>query len=282
MNKHNITLGCDPELFLEDDTEIVSAIGLIQGTKQEPHPISDEGHSIQIDNIAMEFNIPPSNNLKDFTNHINFVKEHLEIVAKSNGLKISKKASGEINPKYLDHPIAQMFGCDPDFNVYEKSVNEPPDQDTNLRCVGGHVHIGYPNPEQEISEKIVQAFDMFVTLPSLLLDNDERRRELYGKAGCFRFKEFGVECRQLSNFWIHDDKFIDFVYNNTINAVNMVLDEKIDSYIEEFSKEVQETIDSNDRKKAEKLITKIQNKIQRENDQININITPNSLQLISA
>jgi hypothetical protein len=278
MNKHNITLGCDPEIFIENETEIVSAIGLIPGTKENPHPISDEGHSIQIDNIAMDFNIPPSHNIEEFKQHINFVKDHLQIIAKANNYQLSQKSSGIINPEYLKNPIAQQFGCDPDFDVYLQQVNEPPDCNTQLRSVGGHVHIGYPNPDnQETSEKIVKAFDMFVTLPSLLIDKDERRRELYGKAGCFRFKDFGVECRQLSNFWIHNDELIEFVYNNTIEAVNLVLDGEIDEFIEMFSEDVKNTINENNKEQAQVLIKKINQKKEEKNDKHNINSTINSL-----
>jgi hypothetical protein len=277
MNKHNITLGCDPEIFIENETEVVSAIGLIPGTKENPHPISDEGHSIQIDNIAMEFNIPPSHTFEEFKNHINFVKDHLQIIARANGYQLSKKCSEIINPKYLKDPIAQQFGCDPDFDVYLQQVNEPPNCNTQLRSVGGHVHIGYSNPEQEVSEKIVKAFDIFVTLPALLIDNDERRRELYGKAGCFRFKDFGVECRALSNFWIHDDTLIEFVYNNTIKAVTLVLDGEIDEILNEFSEDVKNTINENNKEQAQILINKINQKKEQKNDKHNINNTINSL-----
>ena len=116
----------------------------------------------------------------EYVKHINHVKDYLDVVAKSHGYKLSTKASGEINPIYLDSEEAQTFGCEPDFNVYLKDMNIPPNTDTNLRCVGGHVHIGYPEPDFEKSERIVKMFDIFVTLPSLLIDTDERRRELYG------------------------------------------------------------------------------------------------------
>lgn len=258
MKKHKIKLGSDPEIFIEKNGEIVSAVGMIPGTKQEPHPITDKGHYIQTDNIAFEFNIPPCETSEEYVKNINFVKDHLEILANANNCTLSLLASSEIDPIHLQTEQAQVFGCDPDFNVYLQDLNPPPNSNTNLRCVGGHIHVGYPNPTFEVSERIVKMFDMFVTLPSLLKDSDDRRRELYGKAGSFRIKDFGVECRSLSNFWIHSDDLIKWVFDQTIIAVDIVLNNKDESFIKQFSKQVQKVIDSNDRINAVGLISEIE------------------------
>jgi hypothetical protein len=211
----------------------------------------------------MEFNIPACATKEEFVNNINFVKDHLQIIAESNNLKLSTKASGEINPIYLQTEQAQTFGCEPDFNAWLQDVNNSPDSQTNLRCVGGHIHIGVDEQyrKEEILLNIVKMFDILVTLPALLIDNDDRRRELYGKAGAFRFKSFGVECRQLSNFWIHSDELISWVYDQTINVVNIVLDNNADELIEMFGNDVQTVINTNDKKLAKQLIVKINKKI---------------------
>lgn len=122
----------------------------------------------------------------------------------------------------------------------------------------GHIHVGYPNPSQELSEDIVKAFDIFLTLPALLIDKDERRRELYGKAGAFRFKEpWGVECRALSNFWIHSEDLIRWVYKQTIKAVECVLDGKAQELFDTYSESVVEAINTNNKELAQKLIQEI-------------------------
>ena len=258
MKKHKIKLGSDPEIFIEQNGEIVSAVGMIPGTKDEPHPITNKGHFIQTDNIAFEFNIPPCETADEYVENINFVKEHLEVLAKANNCTLSLLASSEINSIHLQTEQSQTFGCEPDLNVYLEDLNPKPDSNTNLRCVGAHVHIGYENPDFEVSERIVKMFDIFVTLPSLLKDNDERRRELYGKAGSFRVKDFGVECRALSNFWIHSDKLIKWVFNQTIKAVETVLNNEDESFIRKFSERVQEAIDSNNKEVTKLLLLEIE------------------------
>jgi hypothetical protein len=43
---------------------------------------------------------------------------------------------------------------------------------------------------------------------------------MYGKAGAFRPKTYGVEYRSLSNKWIFDNKLVDIVYKLTETAVD--------------------------------------------------------------
>lgn len=258
MNNFNITLGSDPEIFIQDDNEIVSAEGLTQGgTKHSPKPISDEGHAIQEDGIMFEYNIPPCSTSKEWVDAHNFCKDYLNVLSSAHGFKFSTKVSDEINPKYLQTPQATTFGCEPDFNVYLKDINQAPNNNTNLRCAGGHVAIGYNEPSFTISEKIVKMFDIFVTLPALFKDNDTRRRELYGKAGSFRVKDFGVECRALSNFWIHNEKDMIWVFNQSYKAAEEVLNGDINNLIDKFSESTKVAIDTANLELAQSLLDQI-------------------------
>jgi hypothetical protein len=258
MNKFNITLGADPETFICDENEIVSAEGLTDGgTKKDPKKISEFGHAIQEDGIMFEYNIPPCKTEDEWVNAHRTCIDYLDILAGIHGYSLSNAVSGFVNKKYLKSLQATTFGCEPDFNVYEKSVNEPPSSNTNLRCAGGHVAFGYDNPDFSISEKIVKSFDMFVTLPALFKDNDTRRRELYGKAGSFRVKDFGVECRALSNFWIKSEENMRWVYRQSIKAIETVLNNEIDELIDLYSEQVREAIDTANLELATKLLINI-------------------------
>lgn len=106
-------------------------------------------------------------------------------------------------------------------------------------------------------------FDALVTLPALLIDKDDRRRELYGKAGSFRFKTFGVECRALSNFWIHSDELISWVFEQTHKAVTLVLEGHAELILNEFEESIQRVINTNNKEEATELVSKIQSKIQQ-------------------
>ena len=55
----------------------------------------------------------------------------------------------------------------------------------------GHISIGWDDFTQEQQVDMIKAMDATVGLESVLLDSDTERKKLYGKAGCFRFTEFG-------------------------------------------------------------------------------------------
>ena len=265
MKKHIITLGADPEIFIKNETEIVSAEGLTEGgSKEFPKPISTVGHAIQEDGIMFEYNIPPSKTEDEWVDNHKFCLDYLDILAKANGYELSNAVSSEINPMYLISPQATTFGCEPDWNVYLQDINPTPDNNTNLRCAGGHVAIGYVQEGEEgdfkITEKIVQIFDMFLTLPALFKDNDTRRRELYGKAGSFRVKEWGVECRSLSNFWIQSEDLMRWVYRQSIKVAELVLENETeaDELIEKYSDRVREAIDTNNLELATVILQEIE------------------------
>ena len=120
----------------------------------------------------------------------------------------------------------------------------------------GHIHIGYDEPNQETSEKIIYAMDIVLGLESLLLDKDDRRKEMYGKAGCFRFKEYGVEYRTLSNFWVKDNESMAWAFNKTVEAIELVNSGMIDELIENYADVIRSTINSNNKEVAKQLLSK--------------------------
>lgn len=269
MKINSFTIGTDPELFLERDGVIISAAGLIGGTKKNPKLISDEGHAVQEDNVMVEFNTPPAYSKDEFINHINFVKEYLNTLCELYpGTKLNYTTSAEFDDETLSTKQARMIGCEPSYNVYLQKMNPRPSAKTSWRSCGGHIHIGYDNPNESTTELIIYAMDMILGLQSILMDDDIIRKKSYGKAGEFRFKDFGCEYRVLSNFWIKNDELIDWVYESTLQAINLVNSDIIDELIKEYSDDVKLAIDTMDIKLAESTYSNIQLRIKENKEEL--------------
>lgn len=209
------TIGADPELFFRDNSKCVSVIGHLGGSKDNPFDIGN-GCAIQEDNVAAEFCIPPAANVEAFINGIAFALSDLSRRANDLGLVLADNvASHSFDEQELRHPDAQRFGCDPDYNAWTGEVNpKPKASDPNLRSAGGHVHVGTEKDPLEV----IKAMDLFLGVQSTIMDPDKRRRDLYGKAGCYRWKPYGAEYRTLSNFWIWNPDRIKWVYHRTKQA----------------------------------------------------------------
>jgi hypothetical protein len=215
-----ISIGADPELFLiNENSKFISSIGKFGGTKRFPKPIGKSCY-IQEDNVAVEFNIPPSSSKDEFVNAINFALSQLYDRAKELKLDLAFTASANFDSDQLKHPKAKIFGCDPDINAWTIKENPAPkSKDKSLRSAGGHVHVGC---KEFAGYDIARAMDLFLGVPSLQVDGDLRRRELYGKAGAFRNKNYGMEYRTLSNFWVKHPKLISWVYDQTHEAIKFL------------------------------------------------------------
>lgn len=218
----HITLGSDPELFLVQGTKFVSSIGLIGGSKEFPRSIREDGCAVQEDNVAVEFNIPPSDTVERFIEGIKFNLDYLVAHAKTMGMDIAIVPSAVFSDDELSSPAAQQFGCEPDYNAWTKQINpRPKASNPNLRSAGGHVHFG--SKELGLDPwKVGRAADLFLGVPSLEFDADTGRRELYGKAGAVRIKPYGVEYRTLSNFWIKSEDLMRWVWGQAEKAVEFV------------------------------------------------------------
>lgn len=218
------TVGCDPEVFFLKDGRPFPAIGLVGGTKSFPRKL-DVG-AVQEDNVMAEFNIPPAQTEVDFNNRVARMLENVRKIAVKNGCSLYVSPYAEFEGHYLEHPQAQTIGCDPDYNAWKMCVNESPTKELlkNTRTASGHVHVGFKDPDSSPLKRCtaVKAMDLFLGIPSIILDSDTTRRKFYGKAGAFRPKEYGVEYRVLSNFWITNPYLRKWVFKNSIYALHQL------------------------------------------------------------
>jgi hypothetical protein len=207
MSLRNVTIGADPELFIinKNTGKVVSSIGLIPGVKGAPYTSDDmpQGFGLETDNILAEFNIPPVTNVEGFINNINYMHNYIRNFIQNINpeLDIKCSASEIVDEDQLQSAEANAFFCEPDFNAYTECENDRPKVPTNgLRSAGFHIHWGYHRPNVDTSLEIVKLCDAFIGVPSIILDPDTRRRNIYGKAGSFRLTPYGVEYRSLSSF----------------------------------------------------------------------------------
>lgn len=227
----DITLGADPEVFIKElpTGKFIPSLDLIGGTKLDPRPLSIPGFFVQEDNVLAEFNIPPSKTKIEFIANIKSGITQLENIL-GNNHRVEIATSHKFTPEDLKDPRAEEFGCDPDFNAWFEEINPRPHTPTDgLRTAGGHIHVGYKldigatmDDRAEVNKEIVKWMDLYLGVPSMKLDTDSERRRLYGRAGAYRNKEYGVEYRTLSSFWLKSEKLIDWVWEMTHRAVDRV------------------------------------------------------------
>ena len=239
-------LGCDPEVFLVDQQgKFISAIGFINADKWNPFQIPDmaKGFTLQEDNVALEFGVPPASTPDEFIAHIKAVMERSKDFLP--GLSFSKISCTIFDRDQMVHPAAHVFGCEPDYDAWTKEINmKPKPPHEFMRSAGGHIHVETKlNPYD-----VVKQMDLFLSVPAVLMDKGQERKKLYGKRGACRVKPYGVEYRSLSNFWIFDDKLIRWAWEQTERAVNSTVN------VDEVADYIEIAVNKNDKKMAEALI----------------------------
>lgn len=247
-----ILIGADPEVFVKRNGHLLSGFGLIPGTKKQPHPVTNG--AVQVDGMALEFNINPAASCEEFSLNITTVMEQLKAMVPD--CEIAIQAVAEFGHEYMatQPEEARELGCDPDFNAYTGRTNDRPDGDRPFRTAAGHVHVGFTTGAEVIDpvhradcEMVARQLDYYLGVPSLLLDPDDKRRELYGKAGAYRPKSYGMEYRVLSNFWLKNTALIEWVYKQTMLAMADLQKGKI-------APNVQAVIDGSDKTSAEVIV----------------------------
>ncbi|AUX83645.1 COOH.NH2 ligase [Pseudomonas phage NV1] len=254
MNDKIVLIGSDPELFVGNDKGVNFAIGRIGGSKDNPRPV-DFG-ALQEDNVLMEYNIDPAASVEQFRHNILAVLEQGRTVLSEFELDVVRGMSSHVfDPDVLMEAgdAAWIFGCEPDHNGWTGRTNRfPRDVNPLLRTAGGHLHIGFGHIEavtRKNSREVIQMCDYLLGLPSILMDPDDERRQLYGKAAAMRYKAYGAEYRTLSNFWLFSDELIDWAYTNARAAYERK--DELAGFIDVVSgKEVQRIINENDKAKA--------------------------------
>lgn len=210
----NFLIGADPEIFLRDKytKEFISAHDLFPGTKKNPYKV-DKG-AVQVDGMAVEYNIDPVAGLKDWLYNHNAVQTQIREMlhnAAGEDLELVFKPWAMFDHSYFSIiPLEnKLLGCDPDYGADGKEKVPTADlQQTPVRTAAGHVHIGWREDGDPLEathfKKALGVALAFQKAPGFTAKtNQEKMRiQYYGAPPSFRPKPYGVELRSPSNLWV--------------------------------------------------------------------------------
>jgi len=275
MAERKIMIGTDPEYFMrnKETSALVSAIPYIKGGKHDPIPLK-HGGNIQSDNVAVEFSIKPAHKTEDFIANLKAtLADTIDVLPK--GFELAVLPSAEFHPLELADPKAQEFGCTSDHCAWELIENDSPRHpNPNFRSCGGHIHVGCLDedgvpihPESqfllEFQGKIamIRGMDLFHGIISTILDSSPEaieRRKLYGKAGCHRATDYGVEYRTLSNYWTKSPMLSMLISSLTDDVVELIIKDQLNAIIEEVgAQDIQRIINEGDVADAKSTLEKV-------------------------
>lgn len=226
-----ILVGADPEVFMKKDGVFRSAHGAVPGDKKNPFKVNRG--AVQVDGMALEFNIDPAKNEQEFVTNLKTVMATLQDMVPGYELAAVPVATFDEEHMKAQPLEALELGCEPDFNAWEDgAVNPRPNGDVNFRTGAGHVHIGWGkdfdihDPAHiEACCMVVKQLDYYLGLGSLVYDTDgAQRRVMYGAAGAFRPKSYGVEYRVLSNSWLKSEELMSWVFRMTKLGIERLME----------------------------------------------------------
>ena len=241
---HKLLLGSDPELFLTRDGIPFPACGLIGGTKDRARTVPHGG--VLEDNVMLEYIHDPADSLEAWLHSHRRMLSSCEGIASAVGMGVDLiRSSYEFRSEILDYfgGQARQFGCVPDFNAYTGRKNPRPTADSNLRTCAGHIHFGSDELASltfEQKREVVYYLDHVVGRYCVYNDPDLTRMQRYGQAGAFRPKEYGLEYRVPSNFWLRDDTVMSEIYDKCVQAYNMWLNQVDIPEPEDIQREINE------------------------------------------
>lgn len=229
INNMNFLVGADPELFIGKGGKPHSAYGLIAGDKRCPEKVKDG--AVQVDGMALEFNIDPADTKEEFVSRIQSVQEI--ILSMTPGFELIPAASVFFDAEHFaQQPFeARQLGCEPDYSGITGRENRKPNGDSTMRTAGGHLHIGgfesdeiYGDRHFSTCCRLARIMDEEVGVYSVLFDHDDLRRSMYGAPATFRPKTYGMEYRTMSNAWIFNPKIAGLMYEFTLDAIERMFD----------------------------------------------------------
>ena len=191
------TFGSDPEFFFLKGGKVIPSTKVITAVDTFVKPDGFQG----------ELN-PSNNSCREVAG--SYIAEALERAvdfASKQGATLGLDV-GYIIPDDVWKSVPldiKRFGCSPTTNVHEKKFKRVTGLREKFRAGAGHIHVGFNRAYDKFIDDIVVIMDIVAGNTCVLIDrdvNNSRRRVMYGRAGEYRQKPYGLEYRVLSNFWL--------------------------------------------------------------------------------
>lgn len=213
-----LTLGCDPEVFLGEAGDLIPAFYLLDDKKKNPF--------VFWDGFQAEFTVAPSTGPLGLAARVRAGLANTLAEARkkrpnvrfmlTDCLEIPSELLNKVSDEYV------ALGCDPSVNVYGDGTFLPADpRELRLRFAGGHIHFGSErarsSPERDrFAANIIMDLDKVLGVWSVAAGQGaeqlKMRRRFYGLAGEMRLPKHGFEYRTLGNFWLGHPASADLVF----------------------------------------------------------------------
>lgn len=216
-----LTIGCDPELFLtRADGSVIASEKVI------PLAGLQSGWSKLVrDGIQVELNPGATETTPSLGKNISaLMRELARELVNHKGVKPVFAQLVNITKEEMDSlpPESRMLGCKPSHNFWDKEAVVGVNGDEYLmRSGSGHPHFGLKAPIFDEArgidhrERVIPLMDACLGNTLVLIDRDPgniERRKHYGRAGEWRPQPHGLEYRTPSNFWLRAYPLMDLVF----------------------------------------------------------------------
>lgn len=182
---------------------IVPCVGIIPGTKAEPHTPKgyNKGYAMQEDNVMAEYNIPPLQDAYDISEALSISRNMIDRELPEHMRLNKEKTTHKFRPIELMSPQAKLIGCEPDQDAYKQGAMRTFGGRLGLeRSCGGHIHLG---GDFNCPDWVAALFaDYFIGVFGLTINfQKDSRSSWYGMPGIFRSKPYGIEYRTPNSSW---------------------------------------------------------------------------------
>jgi hypothetical protein len=219
----NFTVGIEREMPVYVNNIAVPAQLLIpQYTKENPFVVN--GGTMHHDCSLLEFTTPPCDtgeNLRiSYIRQREYVRDQLlktedvrrrarDVVGETaRSISLSEDTAVMFSQvDFMNQPENRELGCSPSRNAYGSRPIRPEGYADTKRFGGTHLNISTPDTTSAEDRSLVMAVDVAFAMPHMFTcsnpDDEQLRRELYGRAGEYRRKDFGIEFRVLSSNFLY-------------------------------------------------------------------------------